>query len=95
MADNLQNGTNAPELSEILQQRRDKLAALKEAGQNPFILDSKAPTKPFRDFINNEVRYSALALEYPEEAEAMFAKCEADAKERLESYQRLAEQKAE
>ena len=31
----------------------------------------------------------------PEEAEAMFAKCEADAKERLESYQRLAEQKAE
>ena len=63
---------------------------LKEAGQNPFILDSKEPTKPFRDFINNEVRYSALALEYPEEAEAMFAKCEADAKERLESYQRLA-----
>ena len=33
---------------------------LKEAGKNPFILDSAAPTANFRDFITSEVRYSAL-----------------------------------
>ena len=33
---------------------------LKEEGKNPFILDSKAPTASFRDFLLGEVRYSSL-----------------------------------
>ncbi len=63
---------------------------LKDAGKNPFLLDSKEPTANFRDFLLSEVRYSALQRAFPEEAEALFAVSEADAKERLENYKRLA-----
>jgi pyruvate-ferredoxin/flavodoxin oxidoreductase len=65
---------------------------LKEAGKNPFILDSKEPKESFRDFIMGEVRYSSLAKAYPEQAEELFAKTEQDAMERLENYKRLANQ---
>ena len=65
---------------------------LKEEGKNPFILDSKEPTASFQDFIANEVRYSSLKRTFPEVAEELFAKTEQDAKERYESYKRLAEQ---
>ena len=65
---------------------------LKEAGKNPFILDSKEPTESFRDFILGEVRYASLAKMYPEIAEELFAKTEQDAKERLEGYKKLAAQ---
>ncbi|NLK37155.1 MAG: pyruvate:ferredoxin (flavodoxin) oxidoreductase [Epulopiscium sp.] len=63
---------------------------LKEEGKNPFILDSKEPTASFRDFLLSEVRYSALQRTFPEIAEELFEKSEADAKQRLESYKRLA-----
>ena len=63
---------------------------LKAAGKNPFILDSKEPTASFRDFINSEVRYSALLRQYPEHAEEFYNKAEQDAKERLDTYKRLA-----
>jgi pyruvate-ferredoxin/flavodoxin oxidoreductase len=63
---------------------------LKDAGKNPFVLESKEPTIPFRDFIMGEVRYSSLKLQFPEVAEALFVKTEQDAKERLASYKRLA-----
>ena len=67
--------------------------ALKEQGKNPFILDSKAPTASFKDFLMSEVRYSSLKIQYPDIAEELFAKTEKDAVERLEGYRRLAEQK--
>ena len=63
---------------------------LKKAGKNPFILDSKEPTANFRDFLMGEVRYSSLLRKFPELADDLFTKCEADAKERLENYKRLA-----
>ncbi|MBS1347930.1 MAG: pyruvate:ferredoxin (flavodoxin) oxidoreductase [Firmicutes bacterium] len=63
----------------------------KEAGENPFILDSKEPDLSlFRDFIMGEVRYNSLLKQNPEHAEALFAKTEQDAKDRLESYLQLA-----
>ena len=34
--------------------------ALKEKGENPFVLDSKEPTADFREFLLGEVRYSSL-----------------------------------
>ena len=64
--------------------------ALKEQGENPFVLDSKEPTADFREFLLGEVRYSSLLKQYPETAEALFAKTEQDAKERLNNYKRLA-----
>ncbi len=66
---------------------------LKEQGKNPFILDSKEPTADFREFLMGEVRYSSLQKMFPETAEALFEKTEADAKERLNNYKKLAEQK--
>lgn len=66
---------------------------LAAAGQNPFTLDSKEPTGSLRDFMLGEVRYDSLRKIAPEKADALFAKTEADARERYESYKRLAEGK--
>ena len=63
---------------------------LEAQGENPFILDSKEPTADFQDYITKETRYAALARQFPEEAKKLFAMCEADAKRRLKTYQKLA-----
>ncbi len=58
---------------------------LKAEGKNPFILDSKAPSESYRDFIMNEARYSALTRSFPERAEALFQKAEDTAAARYET----------
>lgn len=63
---------------------------LKDAGKNPFTLDSKEPTANFQEFLMGEVRYSSLKRQYPEFADSLFKKTEQDAKERLEGYKKLA-----
>jgi pyruvate-ferredoxin/flavodoxin oxidoreductase len=65
---------------------------LKDAGKNPFTLDSKEPTADFKEFLMGEVRYSSLAKAFPEAADALFEKTKQDAMERLEGYKRLANQ---
>jgi pyruvate-ferredoxin/flavodoxin oxidoreductase len=65
---------------------------LKDAGKNPFLLDSKDPKTSFREFLMGEVRYSSLQKAYPDVAEDLYAKTEKDAMDRLESYKRLAKQ---
>ncbi|MDK2805479.1 MAG: pyruvate-ferredoxin/flavodoxin oxidoreductase [Thermoanaerobacterium sp.] len=65
---------------------------LKAEGKNPFILDSKAPTASYKEFIMGEVRYSSLAKTFPDRAEALFEKAEELAKEKYETYKKLAEQ---
>ena len=64
---------------------------LKEQGKNPFILDSKPPTASFRDYIMGQVRYASLASEFPDISEKLFEAAEENAKERLESYMKLAD----
>ena len=63
---------------------------LAEQGENPFTLDSKDPTGSFKDYILNQVRYSSLIKEFPDTADELFAKTEADAKKRLEGYKKMA-----
>ncbi|WP_405345048.1 thiamine pyrophosphate-dependent enzyme, partial [Ruminococcus sp.] len=58
---------------------------LKAEGKNPFILDSKAPSESYRDFIMNEARYSALTRSFPERAEELFQKAEKTAEARFET----------
>ncbi|MCL2632121.1 MAG: pyruvate:ferredoxin (flavodoxin) oxidoreductase [Coriobacteriia bacterium] len=60
-------------------------------GQNAFTLDMKEPKESFRDFIMGQTRYSALAAQFPEEAELLLAGVEADAVERFATYKKLAE----
>ena len=56
---------------------------------NKFTLDSKAPTEDYREFLNGEVRYNALARMNPERAEELFAKSEEAAKERYSYLNKL------
>ncbi len=60
-------------------------------GENPFILDSKAPTESYQDFIMNEARYSALTRSFPERAKELFDKAEKTAANRYEYLTKLAE----
>jgi pyruvate-ferredoxin/flavodoxin oxidoreductase len=64
---------------------------LKEEGKNPFILDSKEPSKSFKEYINGELRYTTLAKAFPDISEEMFNSAEKHARERYENYKRLAD----
>ena len=64
---------------------------LKKKARNPFILDSKEPKMPFRDFIMGQNRYASLAKEFPQSADKLFEAAEADAKEKYEKYKEMAE----
>ncbi len=66
---------------------------LKEEGKNPFILDSKEPTASFKEFIKGEIRYSQIMNVYPDSADELFTQAEKHARERYETYKRLAEMK--
>jgi pyruvate-ferredoxin/flavodoxin oxidoreductase len=60
------------------------------AAEKKFILDSKAPAlEGYQEFLKGEVRYASLAMKNPERAADLFAKNEADAKERYEYLQKL------
>ena len=64
---------------------------LGEQGKNPFILESKEPSAPFKDFLHGEVRYSSLMNVFPDIADEMFDIAEKHAVERYQAYKRLAE----
>lgn len=66
---------------------------LKAAGKNPFQLESKEPERPYKDFLKGEVRYTQLMNVFPEIAERMFDEAERNARDRYETYKRLAEAK--
>ncbi|MBQ2718785.1 MAG: pyruvate:ferredoxin (flavodoxin) oxidoreductase [Clostridia bacterium] len=63
--------------------------ALKAEGKNPFSLDSKEPTGDYQAFIKGEARYTRLAQQDPERAEALFQKAEATAKAKYEKLKKL------
>ena len=65
---------------------------LKKEGKNPFILDSKAPSGDFREFLKGETRFAALERSFPDAADALYEKCEKEAKERYNRYAALANQ---
>ena len=59
--------------------------------KNPFSLDSKEPDfGKFQEFLQGEVRYSSLKRNFPQEADALFAKTQKDAETRLAGYKKLA-----
>ena len=63
---------------------------LKAQGENPFRLDSKEPTESFQDFIRGEVRYASLIQKFPDTAPQLLQQAEEDARERRETYKKLA-----
>ncbi|NMA25280.1 MAG: pyruvate:ferredoxin (flavodoxin) oxidoreductase, partial [Clostridiales bacterium] len=63
----------------------------KEAGENPFQLDSKTPVLPNREFLDGEIRYSQLLNTSPDEAEKLFRRGEEHARQRLRAYEKMSE----
>ena len=60
------------------------------AAENKFTLDSKAPNMDdYQAFLDGEVRYNSLKRQNPEKAERLFAKNEAEAKERYDYLNKL------
>ncbi|MGN0491734.1 pyruvate:ferredoxin (flavodoxin) oxidoreductase [Ruminococcus sp.] len=63
---------------------------LADEGKNPFILDSKAPSASYRDFIMGEVRYNSLTRSFPERAEELFTEAEKVAEKKYAHLEKLA-----
>ena len=62
-------------------------------GKNPFVLDSKAPSIPIKDYMYMETRYKMLALSQPEAAKHLLQLAQQDAHTRYNMYQQLANMK--
>ena len=65
--------------------------ARKEAGENPFVLDSKEPTGDYMEFLKGEVRYEALLRADNKRAEYLFGQAAKQAKEQYAYWKNLAE----
>ena len=65
--------------------------ALKAEGKNPFTLTSKPGDGTYQEFLNNETRYSRLAITFPERAEKLFKASEEAANARYEHLMKLVE----
>ncbi|MBE6599685.1 MAG: pyruvate:ferredoxin (flavodoxin) oxidoreductase [Ruminococcaceae bacterium] len=60
-----------------------------ETGDKKFVIDSKAPTADYAEFIKSEVRYARLAQAFPERAEKLFAEADANAKAKYDKLVKL------
>ena len=57
----------------------------------PLIMDSKAPSMDFMDFLAGETRYASLRRSFPQNAEELFEKGRQDAEARYEKYRKMEE----
>jgi pyruvate-ferredoxin/flavodoxin oxidoreductase len=64
--------------------------AMREAGANPFRLDSPRPTLKFRDYAYNEVRYKVLAQTRPDDAAALLRAAQQAIDEKYRLYEDMA-----
>jgi len=64
--------------------------AMRQVGENPFRLDSPRPTVSLKDYAYNELRYRALALTRPAEAEDLLRQAQAAAEDRYLQYEEFA-----
>ncbi|MEX0680043.1 MAG: pyruvate:ferredoxin (flavodoxin) oxidoreductase [Balneolales bacterium] len=58
-------------------------------GLNPFMLDSKAPKIPFKDYAYNEMRYLMLSKSHPEKAAAYMKQAQESVNERWRQYEQM------
>jgi pyruvate-ferredoxin/flavodoxin oxidoreductase len=63
---------------------------LREQGKNPFQMDSKEPTKSYKDFLRGEGRYKTLERQFPDRAKELFEKAEKEAKKKYKMLTRYA-----
>ncbi|MEG0803524.1 MAG: pyruvate:ferredoxin (flavodoxin) oxidoreductase, partial [Pygmaiobacter sp.] len=63
----------------------------KAEGKPGFVVDSKAPTESYLDFIKSENRYARLQMAFPERAEMLFSRAVTEAEDRYAYLTKLAE----
>jgi pyruvate-ferredoxin/flavodoxin oxidoreductase len=63
---------------------------LKKEGKNPLVLDSKEPTKPVRDFLTGEKRYTILEGTFPEKVDKFRTDFDEYVKDRYIDYKKMA-----
>jgi pyruvate-ferredoxin/flavodoxin oxidoreductase len=63
---------------------------LRQAGENPLVLDSRQPAIPYREFAETEMRFGLLMRTHPEVARALLEQAQRDVDERYHHYQQLA-----
>jgi pyruvate-ferredoxin/flavodoxin oxidoreductase len=63
---------------------------LSQQGKNPFVLDSRAPSIPLKDYIYNETRYTMLVNSNPDEAKKLLEAAQENVNERWRLYQHMA-----
>ena len=61
----------------------------KERGESPFKVDTGSQTGDFMEYIQSEVRFDALRLQFPGRASELYEKARQDCQERTEFYQKL------
>ncbi|HYN77613.1 MAG TPA: pyruvate:ferredoxin (flavodoxin) oxidoreductase, partial [Lamprocystis sp. (in: g-proteobacteria)] len=59
-------------------------------GENPLIIDSKAPSVPYRDFVASETRFSVLTRTHPDDAERYLQLAQKHVQTRFDLYEQLA-----
>jgi len=65
------------------------------AGENPLALDSRAPTRKVRDFLQQQARFKMLHKSRPEDAKRLWQQAQQDAEIRYRLYEYLAQRKPE
>jgi pyruvate-ferredoxin/flavodoxin oxidoreductase len=66
---------------------------LEEQGKNPLILDSRKPSVPVEEYLNNENRFRMLTKNHPDAAKVLFEQAQKDADRRWSYYEYLASRK--
>jgi pyruvate-ferredoxin/flavodoxin oxidoreductase len=64
--------------------------ALRDSGDNPFLLDCQRPRARFRDYAYNEIRYRLLQATRPEHAEQLMQQAEAYIERHWKIYEDMA-----
>ncbi len=59
-------------------------------GLNPLQLDSRAPSVPYRQYMESETRFAMLWNSHPKEAEAFAEEAQQEINQRFTHYQQLA-----
>ncbi len=66
---------------------------LKKEGKNPFVLDSREPKLPVKEFLEGERRYTSLERTFPDKVEGFRSGFDKYVKERYAKYVKMAEDK--
>ncbi|HXX00802.1 MAG TPA: 4Fe-4S dicluster domain-containing protein, partial [Candidatus Acidoferrales bacterium] len=61
-----------------------------EAGENPLVLDSRAPTRKVQEYLLQQTRFKMLTKSKPEDAERLWKLAQQDAEHRYRMYEYMA-----